>query len=157
MAEIEIDDVDRAILHALQEDARHNSNAAIAERIDISASTVGTRLDRLEAEGVVTGYRPTIDYELAGLPLEVLFLCSAPITERRSLVAAVLDIDGVVGVRELMTGTQNVHVKVVGASNEDITRIAREVDATGLAVTDEVLLKGEHYTPSIRFEFAPEG
>ena len=151
MSEAELDEVDRAILHALQEDARNNSNAEISERVGVSPSTIGNRIDRLEEIGVIKGYRPDIDYELAGLPLRVLFVCSSPITERRNMVEALLKLEGVVNVREMMTGEHNIHVQVVVKTNDDLTKIAQQVDDLGLTVNEEILMKGEYTRPSIQF------
>jgi len=54
MSDEEIDDVDRAILYALQEDARNTSSGDIAERTDTSDSTIRKRIQRLESDGVIT-------------------------------------------------------------------------------------------------------
>lgn len=152
MTDPELDQIDRDILHALQKDARRNTNAEISERVDVSASTVGKRISRLEDRDVIKGYQADLDYELAGFPLQVLFICTAPIAEREALVDAALGIEGVVNVRELMTGRANVHIQVVGASNDDITRIAYALDDLGYAVSDEILMRNEHTQPSIRFD-----
>ena len=149
-----LDEVDHAILTALQEDARHNTNAAISDRIGVSPSTVSKRLAGLESAGVITGYTPTLDYERAGFPLEVLFLCTAPIPERERLVEQTLSVDGVVNVRELMTGRENVHIQVIGGSKEEITRIAHRLDELGYTVADEILLRSEYSRPSVRFDHA---
>ena len=151
MSDHELDEVDREILHALQQDARNNTNAAISESVGVSPSTIGNRIGRLEAEGVIKGYRPDIDYELAGFPLRVLFVCSAPITRRRELVEAVLDVEGVVNVREMMTGEANIHVQVVVQTNDDLTAIAQQIDEIGLRVNEEILMKGEFSRPSVQF------
>ncbi len=147
-----LDEIDRAILHALQEDPRRNTNAAISERVSVSASTVGKRISRMEDEGIIKGYKTCVDYEMAGFPIEVLFICTAAITEREALIEETLGLDSVINVRELMTGEHNVHILVVGSSNEDITQIAHELDAMGYAVTDKILLREEYDQPSVRFE-----
>lgn len=152
MSKPDLDAIDRAILHALQEDARHNTNAAISERVEVSASTVGKRIARLEAQGIIRGYRPELDYERAGFPLQVLFVCTAGIAEREALIDETLGIDGVVNVRELMTGQKNVHIQVVGTTNDDITRIAHALDEMGYTVTDEILMRDEYTQPSVHFE-----
>ena len=147
----ELDDVDRAILYALQENARHVSNAEISEGIGLSASTVGKRIAELEAVGVITGYRPEIDYERAGFPLEVLFICTAPLTDRERLVESAANIPGIVHIRELMTGDGNVHILVAGTSKGDVSRIAHGLDELGFDVRDEILvgdedtLQGSHF------------
>lgn len=148
----DLDEIDHAILHALQEDARNNTNAEISERVSVSASTVGKRIARLEEEGIVKSHRSEINYEQAGFPLQVLFICTAPITDRESLIEQTLDLDGVVNVRELMTGRENVHIEVVGTKNDDITHIAHVLDGMGYSVTDEILMRAEYHEPSIHFE-----
>lgn len=155
MGSRKLDEVDRAILHALQTDARNNTNAAISEQVSVSASTVGKRIDKLEKCGIVTGHRSEIDYEAAGFPLHVLFVCTAKIGERSDLIEQALDLDGVVSVRELMTGEGNVHIEVVGTSNDDITRIAHELDEMGYRVCDEILMRAEYTRPSVHFEGVP--
>lgn len=149
---IPLDEVDRAILRALQEDARNNTNVAISDRVNVSASTVGKRIAALEQQGVIKGYRPEINYEKAGYPLHVLFICTAPITDREALIKQVIGLKGVVNVRELMTGQNNVHILVTGSSNDDITRIAHLVDEMGFTVSDEILLRNQYTEPSIHFD-----
>lgn len=51
-----------------------------------------------------------------------------------------------------MAGQENVHIQVVGASNDDITHIAQVLDGMGYTVTDEILLRAEYDRPSIHFD-----
>jgi Lrp/AsnC family leucine-responsive transcriptional regulator len=88
---MDLDNVDRWILHELQFDARNRTAQQIAETVDVSASTVRNRIEALEAGGVLEGYHPKIDYERANLPLQILFVCSASPTERAELVERILD------------------------------------------------------------------
>lgn len=66
-----LDDVDRAIVHELQRDARM-PNARLAERVGIAQSTCIQRVRSLVDRGVITGFTATIDPVAVGLPLEVL-------------------------------------------------------------------------------------
>ena len=147
-----MDEVDQRILSILQEDARNNINAEISDRVGVSPSTVGKRIRKLEESGVVRGYVPEIDYDRAGYPLHVLFICSVSITERADLLRSALDVRGVVSVKELMTGGGNVHVEVVGADNDDITRLASAIDDLGIAINEEILVKDGHQRPASVFE-----
>jgi len=151
MASPTLDEIDRAILHALQEDARHNTNAEISKRVSVSPSTVGKRISRLEDEGIIKEHRSGVDYEKAGFPIQVLFVCTASITDREALIHEALDIEGVINVRELMTGELNVHIQVVGSTYDDITRIAQALDGMGYTVNDEIMLRAEYTQPSVRF------
>ncbi|WP_436910548.1 Lrp/AsnC family transcriptional regulator [Halosimplex marinum] len=147
MAEYELDEVDREILAALQEDARNLSSGEIAERTDASSSTVRKRIQRLESEGVVKGYSADVDYQKSGYPLRMLLFCTAPIPERGALIDDILDIPGVVSVQELVTGEQNLLVTAVGESDDDITPVAQELLDMGLTVADEVLVRSHETTP----------
>jgi DNA-binding Lrp family transcriptional regulator len=147
MDEADIDDIDLAILRSLQDDARNNTNAAISEQLDISASTVGKRIRRLEDEGIIRGYVPILEYEQTGFPLQILFVCTAPVAERPRFIDAALALDGVVEVCELMTGQKNVNVRAVAASTDDVTRIAAALDELGLTVVDEILVRSKRHSP----------
>ncbi|MFC7132432.1 MULTISPECIES: Lrp/AsnC family transcriptional regulator [Salinibaculum] len=154
MADEDIDDVDRAILHALQEDARNMSSGDIAERTGTSDSTVRKRIQRLESGDVIKGYSAEVDYQQSGYPLRMLLFCTASIPERGELIPDILAIDGVVSVQELVTGEQNLLVTVVGESDSDITPVAQELLEMGLTVADEVLVRSHETTPF--GEFDPE-
>jgi DNA-binding Lrp family transcriptional regulator len=147
MSNPELDDVDRTILHALQDDARNLSSADIAARAGTSDSTVRKRIKRLEADRVVKGYSAEVDYARSGYPLRMLLFCTASIPDRGELVPEILAVDGVVSVQELVTGEQNLLVTAVGESDSDITPVARELLDMGLTVADEVLVRSHETTP----------
>jgi len=147
-----IDDVDRAILYALQEDARNASSGDIAERTGTSDSTVRKRIGRLESDGVIKGYSASVDYQRSGYPLRMLLYCTASIPERGERIPEILDIDGVVSVQELVTGEENLLVTVVGESDSDITPVAQELLDMGVTVADEVLVRTHETTPFGRFD-----
>ncbi|WP_227133170.1 Lrp/AsnC family transcriptional regulator [Halorubellus salinus] len=149
-----LDDLDRHILFALQQDARESSSNQIAERMGVSPSTVRKRIDRLEREGVIDSYRADVDYAKAGFDLQIQIVCTAPIPEREELTDGALTISGVVSVREIATGEANVVVRVVAEDNDDLNRIARELSDLGLAVSDEQLIRREEGTPYDGFEQA---
>ena len=60
--------VDIAIVQEISLDARATL-AHLSERVGLSVSAVQSRLRRLEARGVVRGYRPVLDPEALGKPL----------------------------------------------------------------------------------------
>ncbi len=63
-----IDDIDRKIILMLQQDARQ-SNAAIAEEVGLTVSTVHERVKKLERKGVIRGYVAVVDAEAVGKPI----------------------------------------------------------------------------------------
>ncbi|MFC7142789.1 Lrp/AsnC family transcriptional regulator [Halosimplex aquaticum] len=147
MVDYELDETDREILAALQEDARNLSSGEIAERTDASSSTVRKRIQRLESEGVIKGYSADVDYQKSGYPLRMLLFCTAPIPERGEIIDDILDISGVVSVQELVTGEKNLLVTAVGETDGDITPVAQELLDMGLTVADEVLVRSHESTP----------
>ncbi|MCI4330033.1 MAG: Lrp/AsnC family transcriptional regulator [Thermoplasmata archaeon] len=63
-----LDVLDRGILEELNVDARR-SHREIAERLKVSPTTVGMRIDRMERDGVIRGYIPLLDDEALGWEL----------------------------------------------------------------------------------------
>jgi DNA-binding Lrp family transcriptional regulator len=139
-----LDDLDQKIIYELQNDARRTSSGMIAEEAGVSASTVRNRIQRLEEQGLVSGYHADVEYETAGYQLYTLIICTAPVPRREELAAAALDVPGVVRVTEIMTGEENVHVSAVGEDGDDLSRIGRDLDELGLEVADEDLIRNEY-------------
>lgn len=146
-----LDDLDRRIIYELQRDARRTSATDIARKCDVSPSTVRKRIRNLEESDVIQGYHPDVNYKRAGYQLQTLIICTAPVPEREQLAREVLDVDGVVAVREVMTGHENLHVEVIGRDDDDLSRIGRELDALGIQIADEDLIRNEYETPYNRF------
>lgn len=151
-----LDELDKYIVYCLQRDARNTSSSDIAERMNVSASTVRNRIHRLEEKDIITEFNARIDFETAGSQLHTLIVCTAPIPERNDLARRALEIEGVVDVREVMTGEENVHVGIVGTDSNDLNRIGEELDEIGLEVNDEDLIRNEYTTPYSGFDVAPD-
>ena len=66
---IELDRIDLALLTELQRDGRI-TNAELAERVHLSASAALRRVQRLERDSVIAGYRAQVDPERVGLGLQ---------------------------------------------------------------------------------------
>jgi DNA-binding Lrp family transcriptional regulator len=69
MSEAALDETDLTILELLQHNARRRL-ADIAGHVSLSVSAVKRRIDRLEASGVIAGYRAIVDQDKLGRPLE---------------------------------------------------------------------------------------
>jgi len=147
MKDGELDSIDRHILYYLQQDARGTSSSDIAEKLDLSPSTVRTRLNALEENGIVRGYHIDIDYDRAGYPLYTKIICTAPVPERSDLANRARDVRGVTAVREIMTGERNVYVNAIGKDHDDLNRIGEELDEIGLTIVDEQLIRDEYVCP----------
>lgn len=137
----------------LQVDARNVTAQEMADKTGVSASTVRNRIDRLEAEGVIEGYSLEIDYDAAKLPLQVLFVITAPPTERGDYVEKLLEIKGVVDVHETITAQQNLYVEVVGSDTSDITRMTEAVHDLGLEIERSDIVKQRRLQPFNHFHY----
>jgi DNA-binding Lrp family transcriptional regulator len=147
----DLDDVDRSILYLLQRDARNATAQEMGDTVGVSASTVRNRIDRLESDGIIKGYHPEIDYEAANLPLQVTFVISAPPAELVDISADLRKIQGVVDVREMLTGRRNIHADVVGTSTSDITRITDAIHDLGVTIESSEMLRRRHVQPFNHF------
>ena len=63
-----LDDTDRQILDALQEDCKA-SLAQVGKQVGLSAPSVMERIRKLEQAGVIQGYRAVIDSRMVGLDI----------------------------------------------------------------------------------------
>lgn len=90
-----LDATDRRIVEALRDDGRL-SMRALAQRLHVSRAGVYSRVERLEREGVITGYSATVDPEKSGRPLSAFV--NLKVAQRswqalRDRVLAIEDVD----------------------------------------------------------------
>ena len=71
--DIQLDDVDQAVLAALAGDGRMSMNE-LAARVSVSRATAYSRVERLRRERVITGFTATIDPARAGFAVTALIL-----------------------------------------------------------------------------------
>lgn len=86
----DLDDVDWSILGELQADGRI-SFSELGRRVALSAPAVADRVRRLEARGVIRGYRAVLDLERLGFPLLAFVRVRYPSGDYRPFEAAVRD------------------------------------------------------------------
>lgn len=146
-----LDDTDKGILYLLQRDARRITTEEMAAQLDVSSSTVRNRIKQLETDGIIRGYYPDVDYDVAGLQLHVEIICSAPNPEREQLAAAARNVDGIVTIREVINGEQNIQVDAVGTDANDVARITDELSELGLRVANTKIIKSTHTQPFNHF------
>lgn len=158
MSENPLNNLDRRILHLLQVDARGASDTDIAAETDVTGTTIHNRIKQLEEEGIILGYNPELDYEAAGYPMQVLFICSTDLSNRSEMAEKALEVRGVVNVREMLSGEENLHVEVVAESTSEIKESTDQLDDLGLRIVSSDILAKEHVQPWNHFhqEFAAE-
>lgn len=74
---IDLDDIDRAILRLLQENAR-TPNAEIGRIVSLSGQSVQERIRKLEVAGVIRGYEVVLDAAALGLAVTAFVEVSIP-------------------------------------------------------------------------------
>lgn len=142
-----LDEIDRRIIFELMKDARNTSAPSIAEEVNVSPGTIRNRINQLEDNGIIRGYTAGIDFEQAEGHLTNLYVCNAPISERKSLARDASAVPGVINVRELMTGRRNLHIMAVGEDTEVLRRITRALSQLGIEIEDETLVEAETNSP----------
>ncbi|MCU4800961.1 AsnC family transcriptional regulator [Halobacteria archaeon HArc-gm2] len=147
MADDPLNNLDRRILHLLQVDARGATDTDIGEETDVTGTTVHNRIKQLEEQGVILGYNPEINYEEAGYPMRVLFICSTELSKRSEMAEKALDVQGVVNVREMLSGEENLHIEVVAEATSDVKESTEQLDALGLRIISSNILAEEHIQP----------
>jgi DNA-binding Lrp family transcriptional regulator len=89
-----LDETDRGIVAALRADGRL-SMRALADRLHVSRAGVYSRVERLERDGVITGYSATIDHRKYGRPLSAYVNLKVAQQSWKTLRPRVLAIDDV--------------------------------------------------------------
>lgn len=129
-----LDEIDRGVLYMLQEDARTTTHDEISAAVGVSPSTVRNRIGQLEEAGIIEGYMPQIDYERAGFPLHVQFVCTVSASDRAQRAREALEINGVVSVREMLTGERNLVVEAVATGTHDLGAITEALNELEMTV-----------------------
>jgi Lrp/AsnC family leucine-responsive transcriptional regulator len=83
---MKLDQIDLKILRHLQENARI-TNADLAEKVGLSPTPCLRRLRRLEADGIIKGYRTDVNRDVLGLSVTVMILVKLEKEDETSLRA----------------------------------------------------------------------
>ncbi|OYR40625.1 AsnC family transcriptional regulator [Halorubrum sp. Ib24] len=142
-----LDEIDKRVLYYFAVNARNTATSDIAEEMGVTPATIRNRIDQLEDRGILRSYLADIDYKSIDGYITYLFRCTAPIPDRTQVAQSALDVSGVVTVQELMSGSGNLLVTVVGADTDDINHVAGELSDLGLRIEDESVMQGEYHRP----------
>lgn len=111
-----MDSIDRRIIQMLQKDGRMKI-AELAEAVGLSPTPCARRLDRLEAQGIITGYTAKVDAAKLGLPVSIFVSVELSRQDRAAVDAFERAIRACDEVMEcyLMTGSRDILLRVVAA------------------------------------------
>lgn len=121
---LNLDRIDRRILHELQLDGRL-TNTVLAELVNLSESACLRRVRRLEENGMLRGYVALIDQSGAGYPDNVFVRVTLHSQQRDDLVAFERAVGKVAEVMEcyLMSGDADYLLRVIVSDARDYERI----------------------------------
>jgi len=84
MSLVELDDIDRKILHTLQENGRI-TNCELAKRVGLTTTPTMERVKRMERDGIIKGYTTHINAEAVGRGLTVFCLITLKVHQFKML------------------------------------------------------------------------
>lgn len=156
----QIDRTDMAILHLLQQNARRHTTESIAERVDVSSSTVGNRIRKMEEDGVIRGYNPNIDYAKVGFDHHCIVICTTPFEDPEKYADRIIEsVNGVINVRRFLTTTCNLSVEIVAFTRSEFEASLQELNETEAKIERYELVGSEETCPFDHFgkEYTDEG
>lgn len=119
---VKIDDQDRKIIAALQENGRL-SNIEVAELVNLSHSSCSRRISRLEKERIIVGYRALTDRKKLGLSVRAYCgIIRDPKVKWDVLTAELAKLEGVISVFA-MSGDVDLMVEIVARDMEHYTDV----------------------------------
>ena len=122
-----LDTIDRRLLGVLQKRGRI-SNADLAEVVNLSASACHRRVQRLEADGYISGYVALLNAHKLGVPATVFVEITLATQADEVLEAFEKAVARIPDVLEchLTAGTADYIMKIVAENTEDFARIHRQ-------------------------------
>ncbi len=123
----ELDATDLRLIAALRRHPRA-SMAELARTVDVARGTAYARLERLEADGVISGYGPDVDPTRAGL--DVLAFCTLEIRQgsHEATTAALAAIPQILEIHTV-TGTGDLHCRIVARTNDHLHAVLQQIAA----------------------------
>ncbi|HEX7034455.1 MAG TPA: Lrp/AsnC family transcriptional regulator [Pseudomonadales bacterium] len=121
---VDLDRIDRRILHELQLDAKL-SNQALAALVNLSESACLRRVKRLEASGMLRGYVGLVDQSRAGYPDNVFVQITLTSQQQADLAAFEAAVREIPEVMEcyLMSGASDYLLRVIVEDARDYERV----------------------------------
>jgi Lrp/AsnC family transcriptional regulator, leucine-responsive regulatory protein len=143
--EAPLDDIDRRVLNALQEDGRI-SNAELAKRVGLSRAATHARVRKLERLGVITSYTAIVDPETVGFELLCLVGIAMTLHSHENIArarAAIVEMPEVLECYHV-TGDFDYILKVAVRSRADLQRfiLERLTPVPGIARVNTSLVLG---------------
>jgi Lrp/AsnC family transcriptional regulator for asnA, asnC and gidA len=142
---MELYDTDRAILEALQEDAR-TPFSEIARQIDMSSATVHDRVNRMEEAGVIEGYHAKVNPKALDYGISAVVGLQVEQGQEQDTLGRLEEIPGVQGVH-LTTGSWDVLMRVYAEDADELRELMFEniAQMDGFARSQTMVILGTPY------------
>jgi len=130
----------------------------MAGKVGVSSSTVANRINDLEKRGVILSNHPIINYSETGGSSPPRHRDSS-LRDREKMMDGIMEVSGIVSIRELLTNKENLSLEVVGRTSEDIEETLESLDSLGVDIERMRMMKQERTNPYNHFfgeEFANE-
>lgn len=135
---VSIDRLDYELLKRLDANARAGV-AELASQLGISRNTVLARLQSLEKSGILNGFRPVVDLEAAGVPVQAFVGLEL---DQRELDRVVKELSGFPEVLEITTqaGREDLLVRVAAVTLPELQQaVGRMIDIPGVRRSNTTL------------------
>lgn len=132
-----LDDLNWHILEELQRDGRL-ATAEIGRRVGLSAPAVADRIQKLEEQGYIKGYRTVLDLDKLGLSIRAFIFFKAVGIKHGELMHLIGSIPEIVD-WHTVTGNYSVLLKVVTDSSAGLAAVIEELEEKGETNTSLIL------------------
>lgn len=143
-----MDQLDAALIEALRSNPRVG-DLELSRITKVARATVQSRLAKMEAAGVITGYGPDIDLVAAGHP--VLAFVTLEIAQG-SLDAVTAELESLPNVLDayVTSGAADVLCKIAATSHEDLQTVLLHISQSGSVVrSTSVIVLSELVRPRV--------
>ncbi|WP_262849447.1 Lrp/AsnC family transcriptional regulator [Mumia quercus] len=133
-----LDRLDAEIIGRLTRNARAGI-VELASALGVARNTVQARLKRLEDSGVVRGFRPDVDLEAIGVPVQAFVDVEL---DQRRMAHVVEEISQIPEVLEIITqaGREDLRVRVAAVTHAELQEVVvRIIDTDGVRHTTSTL------------------
>lgn len=122
-----LDSIDLRLIASMRRSPRA-SMSELARDVGVARGTAYARVERLEADGVISGYGPDIEPNMAGL--DVLAFCTLEISQGTldTTAAALGAIPQVLDVHTV-TGVGDLHCRIVARTNDHLHVVLQQIAA----------------------------
>ncbi|MBQ5954200.1 MAG: Lrp/AsnC family transcriptional regulator [Lachnospiraceae bacterium] len=128
-----MDKIDRMLIRLLQQNARY-SLKQLSERVFLSSPAVAARIDKLEREGVITGYRANVDLDKTGYHITVFVNLEMNPKQKPAFIDYIQTVPNVLECN-IVSGNYTMLIKAAFPSTVDLDKFIGQIQKYGTTET----------------------